>query len=63
VIPWFHQSLLFTNSACTATTGQPALVYLVPATLGSVALTAVNRGELARLLAFKEPEKDNEEDN
>ena len=34
-----------------------------PATLGSVALTAVNRGELARLLAFKEPEKDNEEDN
>ena len=55
--------MLFTNSACTATTGQPALVYLVPATLGSVALTAVNRGELARLLAFKEPEKDNEEDN
>lgn len=40
-------------------TGQPALVYLVPATLGSVAATAVSRGELDRLIAFKEPEKKN----
>ena len=38
-------------------TGQPALVYLVPATLGSVLLTAGNRGEFGRLMAYKEPEK------
>jgi len=35
-------------------TGQPALVYLVPCTLGSIVYTAVQRGELDRLLAFKD---------
>lgn len=38
--------------------GQPALVYLVPATLGAITATAAQRGELERLLAFKEPEKE-----
>jgi minor histocompatibility antigen H13 len=32
--------------------GQPALVYLVPVTLGVVAYTAVNRGESNRILEF-----------
>ena len=32
--------------------GQPALLYLVPLTLGSVAITAATRGELSRVLKF-----------
>ncbi len=32
--------------------GQPALLYIVPATLGAVALTGVSRRELGRLWAF-----------
>lgn len=35
--------------------GQPALLYLVPAVLGSALLTACSRGELERLLAFEAP--------
>ena len=51
---------LFAACAVNVATGagQPALVYLVPATLGSVVATAVDRGELKRLLAFKEPERE-----
>lgn len=33
--------------------GQPALFYLVPAVLGSVAVTALRRGELRQLFAYK----------
>ncbi len=29
--------------------GQPALLYIVPATLGAVLLTATSRGELGRI--------------
>ena len=32
--------------------GQPALLYLVPLTLGSVALTAATKGELGRVFNF-----------
>lgn len=32
--------------------GQPALLYLVPLTLGSVALTAASQGELSRVFSF-----------
>ena len=38
--------------------GQPALVYLVPTTLGAVAYTAVRRGEVGRLMSYKEPERE-----
>ena len=34
--------------------GQPALVYLVPATLGGAMWTARERDELPRLLAFRD---------
>jgi len=34
--------------------GQPALLYLVPLTLGSVALTAAARGDVQRILEFKD---------
>ena len=34
--------------------GQPALLYLVPATLGAVVLVAATRGELPRVWAFKD---------
>jgi minor histocompatibility antigen H13 len=36
-------------------TGQPALVYLVPATLGSACWTAMQRDELRRWVGFEEP--------
>ena len=32
--------------------GQPALLYLVPATCGTIFLMAAGRGELGRLLSF-----------
>ena len=34
--------------------GQPALLYLVPLTLGSVALTAASRGDIQRVLQYKD---------
>jgi len=40
-------------NACTGT-GQPALVYLVPCALGSLGYTASRRGEVERLMAFKD---------
>lgn len=33
-------------------TGQPALLYLVPATLGAILLMAATRGEVARVAGF-----------
>ena len=33
--------------------GQPALLYLCPATLGAIALTAARRQEVARILSYK----------
>ena len=33
--------------------GQPALLYLCPATLGAVALTAARRQEVERILSYK----------
>jgi minor histocompatibility antigen H13 len=38
--------------------GQPALLYLVPATLGSALLTAAHRNELRTLLAFEAPDSE-----
>lgn len=32
--------------------GQPALLYLVPATCGAILLVAANRGEVGRVLKF-----------
>lgn len=32
--------------------GQPALLYLVPMTLAAISLTAVSRGEFAKVWAF-----------
>jgi hypothetical protein len=47
--------LLLAISANLATgQGQPALVYLVPCTLASVAYLSYTRGELPRLTAFKD---------
>jgi minor histocompatibility antigen H13 len=37
--------------------GQPALLYLVPATLGASVAVALRRGELSRLLAFEDKTK------
>jgi minor histocompatibility antigen H13 len=34
--------------------GQPALLYLVPATLGAIGLTAVSRGEAERVMKFSD---------
>ena len=34
--------------------GQPALLYLVPLTLGSVAVTAATRGDVQRILQFRD---------
>ena len=37
--------------------GQPALLYLVPATLGTSVVVGLRRGELSRLLAFEDKTK------
>ena len=42
---------------------QPALLYLVPATLAAALATAALRGELRALVAFSEEEEDEEEDD
>jgi minor histocompatibility antigen H13 len=44
-------SLAFTANAVTGL-GQPALLYLVPCTLGAVLATAASRGELGRVWAY-----------
>ncbi len=42
---------------------QPALLYLVPACLGSSFLTAVTRGEVKQMLAYSEEVEDEDEDS
>ena len=42
----------FAVNAATGS-GQPALLYLCPATLGAVALTAARRQEVERILSYK----------
>ena len=42
---------------------QPALLYLVPAVLGSSLATAIARGELTTLLAYTEEGKDDAKSN
>ena len=42
----------FAANAATGA-GQPALLYLCPATLGAVALTAARRQEVERILSYK----------
>lgn len=67
--PYFH-SALFAYVAGLATTlfvmiqfnaAQPALLYLVPACLGSSLLCAAVRGELKELFAYSEEEEEEEE--
>jgi minor histocompatibility antigen H13 len=67
--PYFH-SALFAYFLGLATTlfvmiqfkaAQPALLYLVPACLGSSMLCAVFRGEVSDLLAYSEEEEEEEE--
>jgi minor histocompatibility antigen H13 len=41
---------------------QPALLYLVPACLGSSFLCAIVRGEVSLLLAYSEEEEEEEEE-
>ena len=41
---------------------QPALLYLVPACLGSSLLCATMRGELKELFAYSEEEEEDEEE-
>ena len=68
--PYFHSSLvayvlglaltLYIMIAFNA--AQPALLYLVPACLGSSLLCAVVRGELKKLFEYSEEEDEEEED-
>ncbi|EGZ15498.1 hypothetical protein PHYSODRAFT_546251 [Phytophthora sojae] len=68
--PFFHVNLLFYILGLVATVAvmfifnaaQPALLYLVPACLGSALVTALVRGEFKELLAYSE-EEDEEEDS
>ena len=61
--PYFRANLAAYVLGLGATVGvmhvwdaaQPALLYLVPAVLGSALLTAAARGELSQLLAFEAP--------
>ena len=69
--PYFHSALfayvlglgvtLFVMIQFKA--AQPALLYLVPACLGSSFLCAVIRGEVKELLAYSEEEEEEEEDD
>lgn len=69
--PYFHSALfayvlglgvtLFVMIQFKA--AQPALLYLVPACLGSSFLCAVIRGEVKELLAYSEEEEDEEDDD
>ncbi|KAJ0398831.1 hypothetical protein P43SY_004962 [Pythium insidiosum] len=67
--PFFHVNLLFYVLGLVATVAvmfifnaaQPALLYLVPACLGSALATALVRGELKDLLAYSEEDEDESE--
>lgn len=64
--PFFHVNMLFYILGLVATVAvmfifnaaQPALLYLVPACLGSAIVTAVVRGEFKDLLSYSEEEDD-----
>lgn len=67
--PFFHVNLVFYVLGLVATVAvmflfnaaQPALLYLVPACLGSALATAFVRGEFKELLAYSEEEEEEEE--
>ncbi|KAL4087697.1 hypothetical protein PRIC1_013585 [Phytophthora ramorum] len=67
--PFFHVNLLFYVLGLVATVAvmfifnaaQPALLYLVPACLGSALVTAFVRGEFKELLAYSEEEEEEED--
>ncbi|OQS04444.1 aspartyl protease family A22B [Thraustotheca clavata] len=67
--PYFHINILFYVLGLVATVvvmlvfnaAQPALLYLVPACLGSSLVTAIVRGELKELLAYSEEDEDDKE--
>jgi minor histocompatibility antigen H13 len=69
--PFFHINLFFYILGLVATVvvmfvfnaAQPALLYLVPACLGSALITAFVRGEFKELLAYSEEEEEEEEEN
>jgi minor histocompatibility antigen H13 len=64
--PFFHVNILFYTLGLVATVivmvvfnaAQPALLYLVPACLGSSLVTALVRGEFMELLAYSEENED-----
>jgi len=68
--PYFHSALFGYVLGMGATmfvmikfeAAQPALLYLVPACLGSSFLTAVMRGEVKQMLAYSEEVEDPEEE-
>jgi len=68
--PYFHSALFaYVLGLCTTlfvmiqfNAAQPALLYLVPACLGSSFLCAVMRGEVKELLAYSEEEEESEEE-
>lgn len=68
--PYFHSALFGYVLGMGATmfvmikfeAAQPALLYLVPACLGSSFLTAVTRGEVKQMLAYSEEVEDPEEE-
>ncbi|RLN26370.1 hypothetical protein BBJ28_00002339 [Nothophytophthora sp. Chile5] len=67
--PFFHMNLLFYVLGLVATVtvmfvfnaAQPALLYLVPACLGSALATAFVRGEFQELLAYSEEDEEDED--
>lgn len=69
--PYFHTGLLAYIAGLGTTllvmiqfkAAQPALLYLVPACLGSSFLCAVMRGEVKQLLAYSEEEEEVEEED
>lgn len=42
--------------------GQPALLYIVPAIIGSVVITALARGEMKELLAYHDPQPESSQE-
>lgn len=66
--PFFHVNMVFYVLGLVATVAvmyifnaaQPALLYLVPACLGSAIVTAFVRGEFKELLAYSEEEEEEE---
>lgn len=69
--PYFHSALIAYILGLATTlyvmvafnAAQPALLYLVPACLGSSLLCALVRGELKELFAYSEEEEEEEEEN